>query len=184
MVKPSVYRQNRERFAAALPDRTAALLFSGEEKHMSRDSDYRFFCDRNFFYLTGLERPGFVLVIEKNGGEVSTHIYAPARDSMKERWHGKRMDHAEVADLAGLSADDVLDLEKYEEKEFELIKNTEISIYLDKSSVMHKPFELMKKIEKDGRKACDLSEITTSLRLVKQPYEIDTVTFCYLWTKL
>ena len=175
MVEPSVYRQNRERFAAALPDRTAALLFSGEEKHMSRDSDYRFFADRNFFYLTGLERPGFVLVIEKNNGKACSHIYAPARDSMKERWHGKRMDYEDVATAAGLSPDDVLDLEKYEEKEFELIKDTDIRIYLDKSSVMNKPFELKKQIEKDGRKACDLSEITTSLRLVKQPYEIDAI---------
>ncbi len=175
MVEPSVYRCNRERFAAALQDRTAALLFSGEEKHMSLDSDYRFFADRNFFYLTGLERPGFVLVIEKNGGFVSTHIYAPARDSMKERWHGKRMDHSEVAAAAGLSEEDVLDLEKYEEKEFELIKDTDIKIYLDCSSVMDKPFELKKQIEKDGRKVCDLSEITTSMRLVKQPYEIDAI---------
>ena len=175
MVEPSVYRCNRERFAAALQDRTAALLFSGEEKHMSRDSDYRFFADRNFFYLTGLDHPGFVLVIEKNGGIVSTHIYAPARDSMKERWHGKRMDHSEVAAAAGLSEEDVLDLEKYEEKEFELIKDTDIKIYLDCSSVMDKPFELKKQIEKDGRKVCDLSEITTSMRLVKQPYEIDAI---------
>ena len=175
MVEPSVYRCNRERFAAALQDRTAALLFSGEEKHMSRDSDYRFFADRNFFYLTGLERPGFVLVIEKNGGIVSTHIYAPARDSMKERWHGKRMDHSEVAAAAGLSEEDVLDLEKYEEKEFELIKDTGIKIYLDCSSVMDKPFALKKQIEKDGRKVCDLSEITTSMRLIKQPYEIDAI---------
>jgi Xaa-Pro aminopeptidase len=175
VVEPSVYRCNRERFAAALQDRTAALLFSGEEKHMSRDSDYRFFADRNFFYLTGLERPGFVLVIEKNGGIVSTHIYAPARDSMKERWHGKRMDHSEVAAATGLSEEDVLDLEKYEEKEFELIKDTDIKIYLDCSSVMDKPFELKKQIEKDGRKVCDLSEITTSMRLVKQPYEIDAI---------
>ena len=175
MVEPSVYRHNRERFAAALPDRTAALLFSGEEKHMSRDSDYRFFADRNFFYLTGLERPGFVLVIEKYDGRVFTHIYAPARDHMKERWHGKRMDHEEVAAAACLDPDEVLDLEKYEEKEFELIKNTDINIFLDKSSVMDKPFELMKKIGKDGRKAGDLSEITTSLRLVKQQYEIDAI---------
>ena len=169
------YKHNRERFAAALPDRTAALLFSGEEKHMTLDSDYRFFADRNFFYLTGLECPHFVLVIEKDNGKTMTKIYAPARDSMKERWHGKRMDHSEVAVIAGISPDDVYDLEKYEEKEFELIKNTEISVYLDKSSVMAKPFELLKQIEKAGRKVSDLSEITTSLRLVKQQCEIDAI---------
>ncbi len=172
---PLVYRNNRERFAAALPGRTAALLFSGEEKHMSRDTDYRFFVDRNFFYLTGLERPGLVLIIEKKDGSVTSRIYAPARDSMKERWHGKRMDHADIAAAAGLSPADVFDLEKYEEKEFELIRDTGINICLDKTSVMFKPSELRKKIEKDGRKASDLSAITTSLRLVKQPYEIEAI---------
>ena len=175
MVEPSVYRQNRERFAAALPDCTAALLFSGEGKAMSRDSEYRFFADRNFFYLTGLENPGYVLVIEKIDGKVSALLYAPARDSMKERWHGKRLDHTVIAETAGLPADDVFDLEKYEEKEFELIRNTGIRIYLDRSSVMQKPFELKKQIEKEGRKTCDLSEIMTSLRLIKQQYETDAI---------
>ena len=174
-IDSSFFKQNRERFAAALPDRTAALLFSGEEKHMSRDSDYRFFCDRNFYYLTGLERPGFVLVIEKNGGVVTSKIYAPARDSMEERWHGKRMSFEDISALTGIASEDICDLEKYEEKEFELIKDTDIKIYLDNSSVMAKPFELKKTIEKDGRKTCDLSEITTSMRLVKRPCEADCI---------
>ena len=175
MVDPLIYRNNRERFAAALPDRTAALLFSGEGKRMSLDSEYRFFADRNFFYLTGLENPGLVLLITKMNGEASTVFYAPARNSMKERWQGKRMDFADIAAIAGLTEDCVLDLEKYEEKEFELIKNEEITVFLDSSSVMAKPFDLKAAIEKNGRKVSDLSEITTSLRLVKQPYEIEAI---------
>lgn len=175
MVSAANYRHNRERFAAALPDCTAALLFSGEPKHMSGDTDYRFFVDRNFFYLTGLGNPEYVLVIEKNDGVVSTKLYAPARDSMKERWYGKRMDFADIADIAGLAVEDVLDLEKYEEKEFELMKNENIKIWLDNSSVMAKPGELKAKLEKNSRKVSDLSEITTTLRLVKQPYEIESI---------
>ena len=175
MVNSSFYINNRERFAAALPDRTAALLFSGEEKPMSLDSNYRFFADRNFFYLTGLERSGLILVIEKNDGAVSSKIYAPAHDSMKERWHGKRMDFSDIAAISGLDEEDILDLEKYEEKEYELISNTEINIFLDSSSVMDKPKELKKKIEKDGRKASDLSEITTPMRLIKQQNEADSI---------
>ena len=175
MVDPSFYTDNRERLAAALPDRTAALLFSGEEKQMSSDSNYRFFADRNFFYLTGLELPGFVLVLEKNGGLVSTKIYAPAHDSMKERWHGKRMDFEEIAKIAGMPEEDILDLEKYEEKEYELIKNTDINIFLDFTTVMAKPKAIRKQIEKDGRKASDLSEITTPMRMVKGPHEIESI---------
>ena len=141
---PLFYRHNRERFAAALPDRTAALFFSGEGKHMCLDTDYRFMSDLNFFYMTGLEYPGYVLVIEKDGDDIRNTIYAPARDSMKERWKGKRLDFDVIASIAGLSADEILDLEKYEEREFELIKDTDIKIYLDNSSVMAKPFELKK----------------------------------------
>jgi Xaa-Pro aminopeptidase len=175
VVNPSFYRHNRELFAAALPDRTAALLFSGDNKHMSLDTDYRFFVDRNFFYLTGIENPGFALVISKINGEVSTFIYAPARDSMKERWSGKRMDFADIAAITGLDVSEVLDLEKYEEKEFELLKNEDINICLDFSSVMEKPFDLKSQVEKGGRKVTDLSEITTSLRLIKQPHETESI---------
>jgi Xaa-Pro aminopeptidase len=175
VVSPSFYINNRERFAAALPDRTAALLFSGDEKQMSLDTNYRFFADRNFFYLTGLELPGFVLLIEKNDGQISSNIFAPAHDSMKERWHGKRMDFAAISAISGIPEEHVFDLEKYEETEYELIRNTEINIFLDNSSVMAKPKELKKQIEKDGRKAFDLSEITTPLRMVKQPHEIESI---------
>ena len=175
MVNPSFYRHNRELFAAALPDSTAALLFSGEGKRMSLDSEYRFLSDRNFFYLAGIENPGFALVISKINGEVSTNIYAPARDSMKERWNGKRMDFADIAAITGIDVSEVLDLEKYEEKEFELLKNEDINIYLDCSSVMEKPFDLKSQVEKGGRKVADLSEITTSLRLIKQPCETDSI---------
>ena len=172
---PLFFRHNRERLAAALPDRTAALFFSGEEKHMSLDSDYRFFVDRNFFYMTGLECSGFVLVIEKEDGRVKTGIYAPARDSMKERWHGKRMDLSDIAAIAGLSVEEVFDLEKYEEKEFELKRDTDITVFLDSSSVMTRPAELKAQIEKDGRKVKDVSEITTSLRLIKEPLEYESI---------
>lgn len=175
MVKPEVFKTNRERFAAALPNRTAALLFSGEGKRMSLDSEYRFFADRNFYYLTGLENPGCVLLIEKDEDKVFTTVFAPARDSLKERWHGKRMDFADIASISGILPDEVCDLEKYEEKEFELIKNEEITIWLDSSSVKEKPSELKCRIEKNGRKVSDLSEITTSMRLVKQPYEIEAI---------
>ena len=175
MVNPAIYKNNRERFAAALQDRSAALLFSGEQKHMSADTDYRFMSDRNFFYLTGLERDGLILLIEKFDGKVSTKIYAPSHDSMKERWHGKRLDFADIAAISGVDPDDILDLETYEEKEYELIKNADINIYLDSSTVMAKPDELRKIIEKDGRKTFDLSEITTPLRMIKSQHEADSI---------
>ena len=68
---PEFFRSNRRVFAEKLPDNTAAFLFSGEEKKMCADTEYRFLPDRNFFYLTGLERPDFMLVI---GGRANAWI--------------------------------------------------------------------------------------------------------------
>ena len=85
------------------------------------------------------------------------------------------MDFADIARTAGFDEKDVYDLEKYEEFEFEIIRNPDIKVYLDNSSVMEKPFELRSKIEKDGRQVSDLSEITTSMRLVKQDHEIESM---------
>ena len=76
---------------------------------MCLDTDYRFMSDLNFFYMTGLEYPGYVLVIEKDGDDIRNTIYAPVRDSMKERWKGKRLDFDVIASIAGLSADEVLE---------------------------------------------------------------------------
>ena len=40
---------------------------------------------------------------------------------------------------------------------------------------MAKPKEIRKQIEKDGRKASDLSEITTPMRMVKKPHETESI---------
>ena len=68
---PEFFQNNRKAFAEKLPDNTAAFLFSGEEKKMCADTEYRFLPDRNYFYLTGLEKPDLMLIIRKQDGIVT-----------------------------------------------------------------------------------------------------------------
>ena len=85
---PEFFTDNRRRFAEKLPDNTAAFIFSGEEKKMCADSSYKFLPDRNFFYLTGLEKPDLILAVIKKDGVVTERIYAHEHDSLKARWTG------------------------------------------------------------------------------------------------
>ena len=173
---PLFFKHNRERFAAALPDRTAALLFSGECKHMSLDEDYRFFADRNFFYLTGLERDGLVLVIEKFNGEAKSRVYAPAHDSMKERWRGKRMDFSEIAGISGLDISSVRDRDTFTDGVFKLASDNTLRFAVDGSSVMEGPRSFADRCRKQGREPLDISNILTEMRLVKSEEEIGSIT--------
>ena len=76
VIGPGFFSNNRKRLLDKLPDNTAAFLFSGEEKKMCADTSYRFLPDRNFFYLTGLEKPDLMLLLMKKEGACTALIFA------------------------------------------------------------------------------------------------------------
>jgi Xaa-Pro aminopeptidase len=68
-----------------------AVLSSAQLKSIEgdypQDSDYREHND--FFYLTGLEAPGALLVlVARKAGPDQTFLYLPARDTVREKWTG------------------------------------------------------------------------------------------------
>ena len=172
---PEFFRNNRKAFAEKLPDNTAAFLFSGEEKKMCADSSYRFLPDRNFFYLTGLEKPDFMLIIRKQDGVVTERLFAPEHDSFKERWTGKRMDFADIARISGVSEDNIRDREDFADNAFNLASENKVRFAIDGSSVMDGPRKFAERDRKQGREPLDISNILTGMRLVKSAEEIESI---------
>ena len=166
----SFYSGNREALKSRLDGDTVAVFFAGEIKDMSADTSYRFQPDRNFFYLTGITRADFVLVISSD----ETVIYAPAKDSYKERWSGKRLTHEQISGISGIDVSCVKDLELCEEDLLALAKSGK-RIALDGSSIMKGPRKFKETITKQGRQPLDISPVMTELRLIKQPYELDCI---------
>ncbi len=83
-----------------------AVLRSAEVRSIEGDypqeSDYRE--DNDFFYLTGLEAPGGVLVlVARPDTSDRVILYLPQADSTRERWSGARLGAgAEAARLSGI----------------------------------------------------------------------------------
>ena len=173
---PEFFRHNRMVFAEKLPDNTAAFLFSGEEKKMCADTEYRFLPDRNFFYLTGLEKPDFMLIIRKQDGIVTERLYATEHDSLKERWTGKRMDFSDLARISGISEDNIRDRDDFADNVFNLASENKVRFAIDGSSVMDGPRKFAERDRKQGREPLDISNILTAMRLVKSSEEIDSIT--------
>ena len=164
------FTDNRKRFAEGLPDNTVVFLFAGEPKRMSQDTDYRFLPDRNFYYMTGLERAGLVLVIEKKDGKVRDILYAPAHDKLGERWGGKRPDFEELTARSGI--EDVRNEDAFEEDAMAAAKDTSTRIAVDGSSIMDAPREFTDKIATLGVKPENISSRITEMRMVKGEEEL------------
>ncbi|MDA1311759.1 MAG: Xaa-Pro peptidase family protein [Acidobacteria bacterium] len=94
-----VYRQRREALAAAHPDGVIVLLGYGEKESQSARSSFR--QENNFYYLTGWNEPGAVLLLvparaghsddaEQVGNDYREVLFLPRDNPSDERWNGPR----------------------------------------------------------------------------------------------
>ncbi|MEJ2140565.1 MAG: aminopeptidase P N-terminal domain-containing protein, partial [Gammaproteobacteria bacterium] len=68
-----------------------AILPSAPIRTRSRDVEYRFRQDSDFYYLTGFAEPDAVAVIAPGRDNGEFLLFCRERDAEKERWDGQRM---------------------------------------------------------------------------------------------
>ncbi len=95
---------NRARFVERMEDYSAAVFFSGKAPRESADQVYDFSVDRNFFYLTGIDREDMIFVISKIGGNVTETLYIPPADEIFEKWFGILMRKEEAVQVSGIKS--------------------------------------------------------------------------------
>lgn len=96
------YSLRREKVVQALEDASVLYLFSGNVKQRSLDGDYPFCVNRNFYYLTGVDEPGYVLQIVKQSGQTVQTMYMPRPDSYHELYFGKMLTSEEMRERLGV----------------------------------------------------------------------------------
>ncbi|MDF1836231.1 MAG: aminopeptidase P N-terminal domain-containing protein [Planctomycetota bacterium] len=109
----NLYQQNRKRFQTLMTlDECAAILPTNTVKMRNHDCDYRFRPDSDFWYLTGFEEPGCLLLLlpGKDDDEVGKSIlFLRDSDKLMEIWNGRRLG-VEAAPEA-LGVDEAYDIE-------------------------------------------------------------------------
>lgn len=95
---------NRKKFAERMEDYSTAVFFSGKAPRESADQSYDFSVDRNFYYLTGIDREDMVLLINKIGGTVTESLYIPPVDDYFEKWYGILMRKEEAIETSGIES--------------------------------------------------------------------------------
>lgn len=105
--------EKRKKFAEQMDDFSVAVIYSKEPPKASLDENFEFCVDRNFYYLTGINRENMVLVIRKALGQVVEQIYTPKIDPFMEKWYGIMMTDEEVYETSGIA--NILDVADVEQ---------------------------------------------------------------------
>ncbi|MCA9001107.1 MAG: aminopeptidase P N-terminal domain-containing protein, partial [Planctomycetes bacterium] len=102
----NLYQENRRRFQALMTlDDCAAIVPTNTVKMRNHDCDFRFRPDSDFWYLTGFEEPGSVLVLLPGQGEDEVGksvLFLRDSDKVMEIWNGRRLGVAAAPEALGV----------------------------------------------------------------------------------
>jgi len=84
------YLGRRTKIASFLSAHSCLVLHAGTPKHRSQDSYFPFEVSRNFYYLTGLNHPGMILVLHKQSkiSTLNSYLFMEEPDAVKAQWEG------------------------------------------------------------------------------------------------
>ena len=180
----NLYSKRREKVFKDLKDHSALLLFSGEALMKSEDEAYSFDVNRNFYYLTGLEKENMALLMYKNNNQLQEILFILPYDELLARWVGGRMSKEEVSEVAGL--DKVMDYDTLDSQVARIIN----AMRFDNNFTFYFDFwhynmnQLDTPASKYAKKLLerypniivkDIYPILTSLRMIKDEYEVTCI---------
>ena len=110
------------------------VIFSGSAPMKSLDAEYPFYVDRNFYYLTGIERENMILLMRKTAsGEYDEHLFIEPFDEVLAKWVGGRMRAGEATAISGVES--IKDVSSFHSFMNALIENNrglgKMQVYLD-----------------------------------------------------
>jgi len=101
---------NRKRFAKHMEPNSALILFAGEAPVKRGDEFYPFAPQRNFYYMTGIDKAKLIFVMLKNGrGEVAARLYLERFDETAAKWVGAALGEDAAEQASGINEFSYLD---------------------------------------------------------------------------
>lgn len=107
-----MYQKRRCKVAKQLKNNSLFVLFSGRAPKSSADAHYPFVVNRNFYYLTGIDRENFIFVMTKQGDQVKSILYIEKPDYDIEKWVGRKLKSEDAK--AQSAIDDIRYIENFE----------------------------------------------------------------------
>jgi Xaa-Pro aminopeptidase len=158
-----------------------AILIGAGLVTRSRDTEYPFRQDSDFWYMTGFDHPGAVAVLRSDGGPAYT-LFVEPRDSEMETWTGYRP--GTEGALRDYGADEAYPAGEFPSKLPELLRGVRRIYHVlgrdaATDSRISETLESMRLRSRHGYEPAeaivDPRSITHAMRLFKEPAELDVM---------
>lgn len=104
------FTDNREKLFNEMSVGDIAVIYSGTAPNSTADSFYKFRVNKNFYYLTGLKREGFTLVMTKSSeDETKSTLFIKKPNYDIEKWVGRFLDKDACTEISGIDTVQYLD---------------------------------------------------------------------------
>ncbi len=102
IVKPTEFARRRKKLMQHMGRNSIAILPSANEQVRSRDVNFPFRQDSDFFYLTGFDEPEAVLVLLPGRKQGQCILFNREKDPIAEIWHGHRLGQEAATETLGM----------------------------------------------------------------------------------
>src|SRR5262245_47467489 len=174
-----VFAERRQKVRDAMGPDAVAIFLGARNVTRSRDTDFPFRQDSDFWYLTGFDHPNAVAVLRTDGGPAYT-LFVEPRDRDLETWNGYRPGlEGAVRDYA---ADEAHSSAEFLAKLPELIRGARRIYHVlardpAADAKLTETLEMLRLRSRQGVEPADSivdpRAITHGMRLIKEPAELD-----------
>ena len=174
----NIYKTRRGHVFATMDEQSCAVFFAGDLVKRSSDATYPFSVNRNFFYLTGLDEDGLVLLMVKTAQGTKEILYIKEINETYEKWIGRSIRKEEAMKISDVQL--IQTIPQFEQTFSRGIYfNTLNTVYIDaeRYDVKARPFEgesFAKRVKElyPGLKMVNLNTTINGLRSLKSHEEV------------
>ena len=178
-MKTEFVTNNRNKVFKRMLDNSVLILFAGHAPYKRGDEKYEFSPDRNFYYVTGIDRENQIIMFLKTESARSATLYIERDNGYLAKWVGANMTEHEARLESGIEEISYLD-KFYGDLSDTVFKNNIKHIYIDLENREWDAAESESlKFANEFRKkypAVDMIDaypFFADLRMIKEPYELD-----------
>lgn len=178
-----VFKLRRSKLLEKIPCQSLIFIFSGSLKKQSEDSDYPFFVNRNFYYLSNLSQENLIIILCKDKNDnANEYLFIDDKDEKRDKYFGEKISINEAKRIT--SIDNVFFNSEFSLKIKNILSVFSIkNIYIDFHNLFeNKVFSFLN--ENNNLNIIDIYPLIRDLRVIKDKNEINNIEKAIKITKL
>ena len=176
----TIYKKRRDNLEEILPNNSVLLLPGADLQYRNADSAHAFRQESSFFYFSGFCEPSSLIAIINNDMGLSSIIFVPPKDKLKEIWDGHRA--GPIGAVDNFMFDKAYDNSQIDSMMPDILQGSEQVLYsigkkqgFDQKVIDWTTAASSKDRHSKSINITDASSLIGNVRLIKDDHEIDLI---------